>query len=468
MKRIALFLLCFCLFPTLVRADQAPRYARLHILYTNDLWGKLYPFNWRDEAEVGGVERRAALVRQIRAESKDPVLLLDAGDIYMSGPLEDLKGEPDIAAMNAMGYDAAAVGDWDFAYQSKSESGFTPYSGARKAAYPLLCANLLWSTTQKPVLSPWTILSAGKLRVAVFGLMFGGAKWDGMETADPIQTARKLAPKLKSQADVVVAITHIGYTKEEELAKAVPEIDVIVGGGSVHEPDRLEAPVIISSSNETHPFWIGGPVIVQDGRFGVTLGQLTLNLRKSDQSFHIMSCSVQLHKVDKTIAPAADLTAILKRASAPFNQPIGKCSRDMTTRSQRGDELEVWIAEVMRRIVHADIGTHAYDADINLHKGTITSFDIRRMLPRQTKLTRVVMTPAQFQQAIAGKSISISGTPPAGAGVIKVAADEYFATHLTAVGGVIDMDGKPVNAELQDYIKSKKIVGDEVFPEPGK
>src|SRR6476620_10189560 len=89
---------------------------RLTLLHTNDVHSHLEPFpmDGSKNQGLGGVAQRAAIINEIRNETAH-VLLLDAGDIFQGTPFFNLyKGEPEMKAMTAMGYDAATIGNHDF------------------------------------------------------------------------------------------------------------------------------------------------------------------------------------------------------------------------------------------------------------------------------------------------------------------------------------------------------------------
>src|SRR5215217_1270359 len=89
---------------------------RLTILHTNDVHSRIEPFPMDGSRNqgLGGVARRAALVKKIRQEQKN-VLLLDAGDIFQGTPYFNLYGgELEMQIMSDMGYDAATMGNHDF------------------------------------------------------------------------------------------------------------------------------------------------------------------------------------------------------------------------------------------------------------------------------------------------------------------------------------------------------------------
>jgi 2',3'-cyclic-nucleotide 2'-phosphodiesterase (5'-nucleotidase family) len=290
-------------------ARQTPRYVELAILHTNDVHGRLMPFEGDGDANVGGIARRASLINLVRWESDCPVLVLDAGDMFPSDETAFSSREPMLAAMSAMGYDAAGIGGSDLKAEARLVGGTAPIRPMAGAKFPVVCANAIDKSTGKPVASPYVVLERQGVRIAVFGLTDSEAP-DGLEVADPIQTAKALVPQLKQEADVIVALTHIGYEMDKLLAVEVPEIDVIVGGGS---HTWLERPEVVSDG-EQYAFWVGGPVICQDGEYGKCVGKLSLILRRQgDHDYQVMSYRGELLPVNDSIEASSDVERIIKR-----------------------------------------------------------------------------------------------------------------------------------------------------------
>src|SRR5580658_4419538 len=127
----------------------------LTILHDNDIHGHLRSFCYVEVAkgpdehcEIGGAARRATLVKQLRAAAKAPTLLIDSGDTTTRGPLAtQYEGVDEIAAMNAIGYDLAAVGNNEF--KLKDAADIHDAAGAqadlarlvRESHFPWICAN---------------------------------------------------------------------------------------------------------------------------------------------------------------------------------------------------------------------------------------------------------------------------------------------------------------------------------------
>ncbi len=179
-------------------------------------------------------------VAQLReAKTRYSALLLDAGDSIRSGNVGvPLSVEPAWAFMAQAGYDVMTIGNREFHITSW---GFL--AKTRGAPCPLLCANLRpkHPDTPVPVQPVWRTVHQG-VRVAVLGLTvpmvtprMKSALLSAYLFDPPIEVAREWVLRLRPEADLLIALTHIGYKQDCLLAEACPQIDVILGGHS-HTP----------------------------------------------------------------------------------------------------------------------------------------------------------------------------------------------------------------------------------------
>jgi 5'-nucleotidase len=117
---------------------------KIIILHTNDVHSRLEPFpmdGGRNQG-LGGVAARAELIKKIRNENNQ-VLLLDAGDIFQGTPYFNIyKGEPEMKAMAAMNYDAVTMGNHDF------DAGLENFvTQLDHATFPVLLCNYDFTNT---------------------------------------------------------------------------------------------------------------------------------------------------------------------------------------------------------------------------------------------------------------------------------------------------------------------------------
>ncbi|GAB4022450.1 metallophosphatase [Spirosoma koreense] len=255
----------------------------LTILHTNDVHSRLDPFpmDGSRNAGKGGVARRATLIRKIRQEQPN-VLLFDAGDIFQGTPYFNLyKGEPEILAMNKLGYDAGTIGNHDF--DGGIDNMVTQFG---KASFPLLIANYDFkNTVMDGRTMPYKVFDKDGIRLGVFGL---GIKPEGLipkdaykETKylDPVELGNDTAARLRSekQCDYVICLSHLGFKYNEPtvsdnvLATKTRNIDLIIGG---HTHTFLDAPVAVNNL-DGQPVWIN-----QVGFAGINLGRIDLTFER--------------------------------------------------------------------------------------------------------------------------------------------------------------------------------------------
>ena len=109
---------------------------KITILHTNDMHSRIDPFPINDSKNpnLGGMVRISNLVKKIRDEESE-VLLLDAGDIFQGTPYFNIyKGEIEFKIMSAMGYDASTMGNHDF---DNGLDGF--YNMLPHSNFPFIC-----------------------------------------------------------------------------------------------------------------------------------------------------------------------------------------------------------------------------------------------------------------------------------------------------------------------------------------
>lgn len=225
----------------------------LVIMHTNDTHSQIDPYSYKKDVNMGGALRREAAIREIRAQYPN-TLLLDAGDFSQGTPYFNFfRGYVEVRLMNAMKYDAATLGNHEF------DNGCSELAARIKTAkFPVVCANYQFSNKKlAKVVKPYTIIERGGHCIGIFGL---GVNLDGYtapQTArevtylDPVETARKMVAELKAKnCDMIVCLSHVGVDttikdNDFEIARQVPEIDVIIGG---HSHEEINPPVVIGNT----------------------------------------------------------------------------------------------------------------------------------------------------------------------------------------------------------------------------
>jgi len=202
------------------------------------------------------------------------VLLLDAGDLNTGRSESNLfKAMPDLEGYNYLAYDAVALGNHEFDNPRSVLNHQMDY-----AQFPFLSSNLR-TKDGIPIAKSHIVKSYPGFKVAVFGLTLKEAPMlaapgnvEDLVFENEIETARTLVPQLKREADIVIALAHLGIFDSRalgsrHLASQVNGIDVIVDG---HTHTRLESPLIVSDPSG------GKSIIVQAWKWGLVLGRLDL------------------------------------------------------------------------------------------------------------------------------------------------------------------------------------------------
>lgn len=265
-------------------AFDNPDTYNLTILHTNDVHSRIDPFpmdGGRFQG-LGGASRRAALIKKIRKEANQ-VLLLDAGDIFQGTPYFNyFSGELELKLMSEMGYDAATIGNHDFDAGIDGLHKQLPHSN-----FPFVICNYDFKDTiMAGKTFPYKIFQKGPVKVGVTGV---GIELDGLvpktlykETVyhEPIAKANEAARILKQEekCDLVICLSHLGYqyrgdkVSDHVLAEQSENIDLIIGG---HTHTFLDQPEILKNRQDK-------PVMInQVGWAGIALGRLDISFEKN-------------------------------------------------------------------------------------------------------------------------------------------------------------------------------------------
>ena len=317
--------------PAGVRGQETKSFTLLH---TNDQHGHLLPFSYPSRVapkdavgkmavtkDIGGIARRATLVKKIKAEAKN-CWLIDAGDCMDGSPFSvEFFAQADYAAMNTVGYDFGVFGNHDFNMTVPQFEALI-----KTPTFPLVLANVSEKKTKQSILPPYIIKEWGGLKVALFGLVTSSTKtYTAAKAAykvdDPLTVAAALVPELRKKADLVIAITHIGLDEDRQLARQVPGIDVIVGA---HSHTRLPVGVI---EKET--------IILQDHQWVGELGRLDFTAKRDAAGrWRIEKFTEKLIPITKDIpedaATAKVVAGYWDKIKAKYDAVVGETATDLT------------------------------------------------------------------------------------------------------------------------------------------
>jgi 5'-nucleotidase/UDP-sugar diphosphatase len=295
------------------------------ILHTNDMHSNFIgmgpasdytPFTLNDDRTRGGYARLGALIAKRKEVRKNqgPVLVLDAGDYSMGtafgAATQETGGE--LQLMSLMGYDATTFGNHEFdlgpdglgkSIGVASKAGLVPAVLAANTNFskddPTLAD--LQRLAKAGVIRRYTVVERGGIRFGIFGLLgkeaqfyTGGA--GAVSFSNAIEAAKEMVTVLrdKEKVDVVICLSHGGVQKGKDgrytdgddlsLARAVPGIDVVIGG---HSHTELQQAIIVN----------GRTPVVQTGVTGRNLGELVVTLDNGKLTVE----SYRLHPVNDTV-----------------------------------------------------------------------------------------------------------------------------------------------------------------------
>ncbi len=230
---------------------------RLTILSTNDMHSRIEPFGVNDKkyASQGGFAQRTAILKQIRLQESN-VLLLDAGDIFQGTPFYNVYGgEPELKIMSKIGYDAATLGNHEF------DNGLDGLNKALDFAdFPFVNSNYDFSKTiLAGKIAPYKIIEKGDLRIGIIGVgiklkgLVSAKSYGATEYLNPVEMANEYAKLLKEKScDFIICLSHLGvdYSENEnqigdvEFVSKTRNIDYVIGG---HTHTFMDSPLEIKN-----------------------------------------------------------------------------------------------------------------------------------------------------------------------------------------------------------------------------
>jgi 5'-nucleotidase / UDP-sugar diphosphatase len=456
-------LLALCLVLLLAPGSWAGRRLELTLLHTNDIHGHMLPYDYGDQTAVGGAARRASLIDRIKRETHHPLLVIDSGDVVTRGPLwTEFEGKLDIDVMNSVGYDLAAIGNNEFKVRGDRSAQGVLLDLVRRSHFPWLCANAFDGNGGALTgIKPYLIRVVDGVRVAFIGLTAPRSatypQTVGWKITDPIEAAQALLPRLRQEADLVIAVTHIGYGSDLQLAGETPDLDAIVGGDShtyltgmtlVQRPRDPQKPLT------AHPRRLGIPV-VQDGEFGHDLGKLDLQFEQADSgAWELRAAEWQTIPITAALPERPDIASLIDRQALPLRRPIGTVQVPGRTAAERDVATRRLIAHALKDETGADVGLEPAGSLFGEWKsGPISRYDVCYVLPFPDHVAVVTIKGSELLKALTVPGMALAGaevsspastTPPevriAGSTLdpdrtYRVAAEDFHATDTPGLKG---------------------------------
>ena len=346
---LALLLAALCALPVGAVAEGCIQETNVTtILFTHDLHSHFLPQPTAEGGESGGYARLKTVIDGERALNPD-ALLVDGGDFSIGSLIQTLytTQAAELRTMGAMGYDAVTIGNHEFDHKGV---GFAEMLNSAKAAQQaavelllvdarplenmdayrerfgpvtpvlptLLEANyapaddnpdraFIRSAMEDYGVTDCMTLERGGVTYGLFGLMGVDsdecAPTSGFTRTDAAKAAKRCVETLKGEgAEIIVCLSHSGTgdslasSEDEELAKAVDGIDVIVSG---HTHSTLAEPLVV---NDTY--------IVSSGPYCQNLGSLTFSW---DDGGEKRLLDYRLIPIDETVAENPEIAGLVEQ-----------------------------------------------------------------------------------------------------------------------------------------------------------
>ncbi len=398
------------LVPPAVRAQGIP--VDLVVAATTDVHGRLRAWDYfADTAETTrGLARLATAVDSVRRANPGRVILLDGGDLLQGNPMTFVASRtpaspsPVMAAMNAMHYDAAAVGNHEFNYG-------VPFleQAVAQARFPFLAANARRPDGAR-AFPAFTLIERAGIKVGIVGATNPGANiWDRgnlrgrMTVTDIIPAVRVAVDSVRAAgAELVVAVLHTGLggassydttgsggeNVAAEVARQVAGIDLIVFGHS----HREVADTIIN-----------GVMLMQPRQWAGSLGIATIRMQNRGTSWSVTEKRGQVIRArghEESPAVVAAVASAHQAARAQTNRAIGTTGAAWRSDSARthATPLVNFVLDVERRVFNADLSsTAAFDLGATLGPDQITVAQLARLYPYENTLQLVKISGAALR-----------------------------------------------------------------------
>lgn len=333
---LLLFAFAFAVFfPSAIAADSSDS---IRILFTHDMHASLEPANFAgtdgQPVETGGFARLSTAIQEARGTSPEGTLLVDAGDYTMGTLFQTVETtqSPELRLMGMMGYDAVTAGNHEFDY---TISGFTASLNAAAASGdplpPYVMSNIivpegdekadaLRSAMDAYGVQEYIVTEKNGCKIGIFGLMGEEAAAFAPASVpatfeDTKDVAKRIVTILneQEQVDLIVCISHSGTkedtadSEDEQLAKAVPDIDVIISG---HTHTILQQPILV-----------GDTIIASCGSDSAFLG--TLDITRENGVWQVQDYA--LRPIDSTVADDPQIADKIKVFKADVDAYLADC-----------------------------------------------------------------------------------------------------------------------------------------------
>ncbi len=385
-------------------------------------------------ANVDNLPQLSTCVQQERAKAPQ-LLLLSAGDNRTGNPYVDCGDHPGasmIQLMNHIGFDLSALGNHEF------DAGAAAMAYCIDTAdFEFVSANVFPTDKLGVDLKPYKIFERNGVRIGVLGLLQVDAS--GRPDAHPDQCKGfgfihplELAPHyryLRSQCDILILLTHIGFENDVKLAQIFPEADAIIGGHSHTRVDKghLENGVLITQTQNKLKFLTRLTFEVEDGKV----------LSKKSELLPLSG-----YKADTQTAAMVEQI----KAQPFFKRVLSSVKRDISRR----ESLGCMMADAIRSCVGTDIAV-VNMGNVRLDSfpaGPITVADVYSLDPFGNDTIRMTVTGQELLRVLENITQNDDHGAPCVSGMSYKAIWPKGADRMRITSACLP-DGSPINPEAR-------------------
>ncbi len=449
---------------------------------TTDVHGRLRGWDYYDGAAdpIRGLARAATIVDSVRSANPGRVVLVDAGDALQGNPLTyvaarvDSTGpHPVIAAMNAMHYDAMAVGNHDFNY------GLLFLERAVASAQFGVLASNVYAPNGRRVFAPSRIVQRNGVRVAIVGATTPGAMiWDQVNLSgravvrDIVEDLKGSVSDVRKASDLVVVVMHSGLggpSSYDEKATGVPPEDV--AARVAREVPGVDLIVYGHSHREVADTVINGVMLMQPRNWATSVAVANVRLTRGTSGWQVASKRGVIVRSAGHAEQGAVVAATERAHHATLRyvgQTLGSTGVAWSSDSARVADVPLtdFILEVERRAAGADIAsTPAFDLGARLAPGAITVAQVARLYPYDNTLRLVRIDGKQLRAYIeySARYFRQFGSATAQQSVIEPGIPGYNYDILSGVEYTLDIS-RPVGQRLTSLrFKGRDVTDGDTF-----
>ena len=463
--------------PARQAGPAAAETTELVIAATTDVHGRVTGWDYYagtpDSAR--GLARVATIVDSVRSANPDRVVVVDAGDFlqgnvltFVAARVDTTRPNPVVAAMNAIRYDAAAIGNHEFNY------GLATLGRAiEQASFPFLAANAFHANGTRAY-PAYTIVQRGGIRVGIVGATNPGAMvWDRdnlggrVVIRDIVPEVRRAVEEVRSKgADVVVVTMHSGLEGRSSYDT------LTTGASSENVAGRVAREVlgidllVFGHSHQEHPDTvIGSTRLIQPRNWASSVGVARLTLERSRGAWRVArSTGTVVRSVGHAEHPGIVQVASAAHASttAYVNRAVGSTPVAWRADSSRVRDTPLldFINEVQRRTAGADLSASpSFSLEASIDAGPITVAELARLYPYDNTLRAIRVSGRQLRDYIEYAARYYLQWSGAGAPIVNGQVPGYNFDMVSGADYTIDVS-RPIGSRVASLAVKGKPVAD--------